>query len=563
MPEFDIQLPDGRVATIAAQDEATALRGAQEWHAANPAPMTGGERLADVGRSIVSTGLPNLASGIAGLPGDIQGATQAGAEWLAGRKLPQSPIGQFPTSGDVRGKIEEWTGPLHKPQTPEGKMAAAGVEFLPGALLPGGPGRRLLNVLMPAAGSELGGAVAKGFDLPEGWGKLAGGVMGGLTPSALGRMVTPFPATAGRTAAANVLRNEGVTDITAGQATGRKGLQAFESEMGGGRGAEMMERQGEQFTSAVLRRIGENSPRATADVLNRAYDRMGVNLRVVDPYTLHVDRRFANDFATLQGDYARFANPNQRETIHSAVEDVIGTVQRNNGTIPGAEYRTMRERMGTAMRNARSSGDNQVADAYSNMIGALDEAMERSMQGIPNARNDLNTLREARRQYRDFLTVERAVTNSAGAAGTGLITPQALTQAIKANEGRRSLALGRSNFDELAKAGDQVMAPLPNSGTPVRSRAQNLGMSTAGAGVGGGVGAWLGGPVGGAVGAVAGGYTPAVAGRAAMSPIGQWWLANQGLAGALNNGPSQLQQAILNTVLARPKSDSLIALPQR
>lgn len=515
------------------------------------------DRLADVGKSAV-TGLVNLTSGISGLPGDIQTAARYGAEWIAGRPLPGGQPDQLPTSQDIRGKIEQWVGPLHKPQTPEGKLTAANIEFVPGGFLPGGPVRRILNVLGPAAGSEAGGAVAQGLDIPEGWGKLIGGVAGGLSPSMLGRTVTPFPASPERTAAVNTLRGEGVTP-TAGQATGSRGLQAFESEMGGGRGAAMMEQQAEQFTAAALRRIGETANRADEGVLNRAYDRIGNNLRVADRHTLQVDRRFANDFATLQGDYARFANPNQRQTIHSAVDDIIGVVQRNNGTIPGAEYRVIRERIGHSMRDARRSGDNQVADAYSDMIHALDEAMERSMSG---ARADIATLREARRQYRDFLTVERAVTNSAGAAGAGLITPAALANAVKAVEGRRSLALGRSDFDELAKSGAYVMAPLPNSGTPVRTRAQNFGASAAGAAAGATAGSALGGVPGGIAGGIVGGYLPPLMGRAAMTNTGQWWLANQALAQALNNGPPALRQALLNAVLARPQSQSLVAIPQ-
>ena len=39
MAIFSIQLPDGRVADIEAGDEASALRGAREWHAENPKQM--------------------------------------------------------------------------------------------------------------------------------------------------------------------------------------------------------------------------------------------------------------------------------------------------------------------------------------------------------------------------------------------------------------------------------------------------------------------------------------------------------------------------------------------
>lgn len=558
MAEFDIQLPDGRVATIQAADQATAIRGAQEWHAANPIQMSGADRLADVGKSAV-TGAANLASGLAGMPGDIQSLTRSGAEWLAGKPLPPSPVGQLPGSGDIRGQIEQWTGPLHKPQTPEGKMASASVEFLPGALMPGGPGRRLLNVLAPAAGSELGGAAAKGMDLPEGWGKLIGGVAGGLTPSALGRMVTPFPANAERTAAVNTLRNEGVTSVSAGQATGNKGLQAFESERGGGRGADLLTQQGEQFTSAALRRIGENAPRATPEVLERAYNRIGQQFDNVSARnTLAVDRRFANDFAQVQQDYNFLANPMQRQVVGEAINDIIGVIQQNNGVIPGAQYQAMRSRLGAA---ARGTDDNQLRTAMYGLQHALDDVMERSIRATGNAA-DVNAWREARNQYRNFLVVERAATSAGENAALGIISPAALAQATKTVQGRRNYATGQGDFDELARSGVAVMSPLPNSGTPIRTSAQNFGMSPAGAATGAAIGQWLGGPVGAGIGAVGGGYLPSAAGRLALTRPGQWWLSNQGLANALNNGPSQIQQAILNAVLARPQSQSLIAAPQ-
>lgn len=560
MSIFDLELPDGRVLTLEAPDQSSAINAAQQWHQANQRPtMSAGDRLADVGKS-TGTGLANLVSNTAGLPGDIQTAARAGAEWMAGRSLPTSPISaQAPTSTDIRGQIEQWAGPLHKPRTPEGKVAAASVEFLPGGLLPGGPGRRLLNVAGPAVGSELGGAIAGGMDLPEGWGKLGGAIAGGMMPSFLGRMVTPFPTSAARTDAVNTLRNEGVTEITAGQATGRKRLQAVESEMGGGRGAEMLERQGEQFTAATLRRIGENANRATPEVLDRALTRIGNQFdRVSQRNTLNVDRRFANDFAQVQQDYNFLANPMQRQVVTDAINDIIGVIQQNGGTIPGAQYQAMRSRLGQA---ARGTSDNQLRDAFYGLQHSLDDAMERSIQSTGN-RADVAAWREARNQYRNFLVVERAATGAGENAAMGLISPAALSNATKTIQGRRNYATGNGDFEELARAGVAALSPLPNSGTPIRTSAWNFGMSPTGAAAGGALGASVGGVPGAAIGTVAGGYLPAVAGRGAMTPLGQWWLANQGLANALNNGPPQLQQALLNAVLARPQPQSLVALPQ-
>lgn len=570
--QFDIELPDKRVVTIEAADQTTALRGAQEWSAANPLKEN---VAADVAKS-GGIGLAKGAIGLAGMPGDIGSLVGTGVDW-AGSKLgldPQrlqtakgkvsdfvrhtpSPLAAFagPGSADIQKTIEGFTGKFYKPKTVAGEYAQTAGEFAPGLALPGGWVRRLAQTFIPALTSETAGQATKGSDI-EGWARLGGALAGAAAPSAFSRAITPFPASQARTAAVNTLADEGVT-VTAGQATGRKRLQATESELGGGRGADIMETQAEQFTAAALRRIGETANRADEHVLNRAYTRIGQQFDSIGARnTLLVDRGFSNDMANLQGTYTRFANPAQKQAVHDAVNDVIGIVQRNGGSIPGAEYIVMRSRIGESMRAARRGGDNQVANAYSDMIEALDGAMSRSMRAAGNT-TDIAALREARNQYRNFLTVERAVTNSAGAAGTGLITPAALTNAVKAVEGRRSLSLGRSDFDELAKAGAQVMAPLPNSGTPIRTSAWNFGMSPSGAALGASIGS-IGGPgYGTAIGGLVGGYLPAVTGRLAMTRPGQAYLGNQIMAPSLATAPAWLQQAVASSLLARPQVEAL------
>jgi hypothetical protein len=573
MPIFDLALPDGRTLTLEAPDESAALGAATQWHQQNPKV----DAATDIGKGALS-GLQQGAINTAGFGGDVRSALSSGvgavvdklggsgqgASGIADTMLRGLPImgGLFtgPTSQEVGSGVKPVTGDLYKPQSTAGKYAKTIGEFIPGAALPGGIGRRLLgNVLAPAIGSETGGQMTEGTEA-EPYARLGGAVLGGMAPSALSRVVTPLPAAAGKTAAVNTLRNEGVTDITAGQATGRKGLQYFESERGGRAAATSQVNQAEQFTAATLRRAGETANRATPEVVEGAFARIGQQFdELGSRNSLQVDRRFGNDIANLQGEYSRFANPAQKQTVHDAVNDIVSVVQRNNGVIPGAEYNVMRSRLGTVMRGARRSGDNQVADAYSDMIQALDDGMERAVMAAGNPA-DVAAWREARNQYRNLLVIERAAVGAGEQAADGLISPAKLRQAMTAVHGKRSAATGRSDFSELSRAGNSVLTPLPNSGTAQRLSAQNLGVAGASTGLGAALGGFLtgGNPIGMTIGGGAGAMLPPALGRLATSGIGRAYLGNQVMADQIRNAPPQLQQAIINSLLARRETQPLL-----
>lgn len=570
MPIFDLALPDGRTLTLEAPDQNSALTAATEWHAANPKVDTA----TDVGRSAVS-GLAEGAINLATMPRSVFDAAYSAGRWsarqlgLGGNQQQSTPIYDAiaptfgPSSQQAKDFITPVTGDFYKPATTAGKYARTIGEFAPGAALPGGIVRRVLgNVVAPAVGSEAAGQATEGTAI-EPYARLGGAVVGGLVPSALSRVVTPLPASAERTAAVNTLRNEGVTDLTAGQTTGRKGLQYFESERGGRAASNLQTSQAEQYTAAILRRAGENANRATPDVIEGAFTRIGRRFDELGARNnIQIDRRFGNDIANLQGEYTRFANPLQRQTVHDAVNDIIGVVQRNSGVIPGAEYNAMRSRLGTAMRSARSGGDNQVADAFSDMIRALDDGMERSVRAAGRPA-DVAAWREARNQYRNLLVIERASLGAGEAAAEGLISPAKLRQAMTAVHGKRSAATGRSDFSDLSRVGNNVMTPLPQSGTAPRLSAQNLGVAGAATGTGAAIGSFLtgGNPIGMALGGAAGAMTPPALGRLSTSGIGRAYLGNQLLAEQIRNAPPQLQQAIINSILSSPEARPLLAAP--
>lgn len=516
--------------------------------------MSLGEKAEDIARSGV-TGIIKGGAALAGLPGDIAELGARGIDratrfigGLVGAEIPERKDRE-PTYGSkaVLSAIEPYTekGKFHTPQTTAGEYAQTIGEFAPGML--GGAGglatRALAQVAAPAIVSETAGQMTKGSS-SEPYARVAGALAGGFAPSAIGRVATPLPINAERAAAVNTLRNEGVTDLTAGQVTGRRPLQYLEAERG--RGANLMESQGEQFTQAALRRTGENATRATPEVIDQAFTRVGQQFDdLAARNTITVDQQFGNELGQAVQDYMlTVAPPNRAPAIGNFVQELVNAHQTYGGVLPGRVYQSLRSRMEAT---ARQMGNNPEArNALRGMREALDDAMERSIANPADAA----AWREARNQYRNLLTVERALTTGGEAAAEGLITPAKLRQATVTTQGRRNYARGQGEFVELARAGQQVMSPLPNSGTAGRISAQNIGAGALSLLGGTGGAAYSGGdPAMTGLGFIAGMLAPRAVGRAATSRIGRAYLGNQA-ATPLLNATTPSRSAIVNALMA-------------
>jgi hypothetical protein len=433
-------------------------------------------------------------------------------------------------SKEIMGAVDSATGlPItsYKPERFLGKAAQTVGEFVPGALM--GGGGMLRGAIAPGLASETAGWATEGTKA-EKYARVVAALLGGFLPDMGRRAVTPLPATAERTANVNVLRNEGVTDITAGQATGRKGLQYLEAERGAG--PAMAENAAEQFTAAALRRVGDNaSRRATPEVIDDNFRRIGGQFDgLAARNTANLDQQFGNDVQQALTNYANLVEaPNRVPAIRNYVQEIINSARQHGGVLPGETYQSIRSRMEAA---ARGTSNPEARHALREIREAVDDSMERSIAASGN-QADLGAWREARNQYRNMLVIERAATSAGENAANGLISPQALRQATTNVQGRRNYARGQGDFADLSRAGVGVMSPLPNSGTPGRTAAQNLGMgssSIAGALLGGTGGAQYD-PMAGGAGAVggmlAGALMPRAAGRLATSRAGRGYLGNQ------------------------------------
>lgn len=548
MPVFEITAPDGGVYDVEGPDEAGALAALKKMSAQQPDTLT------DVAKS-AGSGVVRGAAMIAGTGGDISKAAGAGLNVMEAAGVPvqesrKSMLDTMPGwlrkyhetptttigSKEIMGAIDRGVNaPItsYEPQTTEGKYARTVGEFVPAALM--GGGGLVRGALAPGVASEAFGQLARAL-MPkaEGPAKVGGAVVGSLIPSLLRRGITPLPTSPERSAAANTLRAEGVTDITAGQATGRKGLQYLEAERGAGQA--LGESASEQFTAAALRRVGETANRATPEVVDRAFNRIGGEFdRLAAGNVARVDQQLANDVRASVDDYFNLVSaPNRTPAVANYVQEMINSARQHGGNLPGEVYQSLRSRM---ERTARSMGNNPEArTAVRELREALDDAMERSITAAGNPA-DIAAWQQARQQYRNLLVIEKAAVGAGENAALGLISPAKLREATVSTQGKRNYARGTGDYADLARAGNAIMAPLPNSGTPGRMAAQNIGMGTSamvGALLGGSGGSALGpagAGIGGAMGAAAGAAMPHLVGRAATSGLGRRYLSNQLMPG--------------------------------
>lgn len=478
------------------------------------------------GNEALGGGGRNLSSLITGesaaaAPTEMTGLAKKFNDFFGGSNTYTPGPSRYADTGDYKKAAEGVTGELPKPQTSAGKIVHSSLEAASNPLSYAGPGGALMktgSALLSGAGSEGAGQATEGTKA-EPYARIAGALLAPMAPTAAGRIITPAPATAARQRLVNILEDEGVTSLTAGQRTGNESLRYAESTLGNapfsGQPANRITREGqEQFTEAAMRRTGAG-PNASPDVLAANNQRLGNEFETLSARnTLQMDPQFANDIRTVIRDYARVLPSEQRERIYNIITDLA---QQGNA-IPGNVYQATRSRLSRSANNNRAS-DPDYADALRGIRNALDEAMGRSI-----APADQAAWQTARREYGAQKTVEKAASKAGELTAEGQITPANLRNTVSAAN-RGAYARGEGDFSELSRAGAGVMAPMPQSGTAPRSAFYNIANM------------------------LSMGVIPASVGRVLMSRPVQGYLSNQAAAPALNR-LNPRQSAIVGALLA-------------
>jgi hypothetical protein len=406
---------------------------------------------------------------------------------------------------------------------------------------PGGIVGKLLTGTTSAIGSKFLGDLAKGSPY-EGAAALAGGVLGGAAPSTAARVFTPFPAEATRLGLVNTLKKEGVP-VTAGEKTGNMGLRYVENYLDPNLNAP----QAEAFTAAAGKRAGISSNRLTPDVMNKAHNDIGgVFDTVGGRNTFTPDAQYGHDVSNTITDYINNTLPSMRAPIvEKSGNDLLTALAQGNGTMPGSKYTKLRSDLSTA---ARAQSDSTTRFALQDLTGALDDAFERSLTRGGSA--DVGQLGVARRQYRNLLVLDRAMSAAGPGTAEGLVSPAQLANAAKTLQGKTQWVRGKGDFADLTRAGQGILKPLPDSGTAWRNRLHDINKGFSGI-----IGALVGQHANGLAGAGEGGIAGLLMaeqlgepilrkaqGAAIMNPLTQKYLGNQFLPhvpGLLSTAPLQ------------------------
>lgn len=169
MPVFTLQAPDGRKVKIEAADQATAMRGAQEWYASTQPTKASAAK--GLGKALVT----GAVKGVVGLAQQADATTPTG--------IARNVLSQFggPSSpGEQANSFVARHG--YKPQTRAERYTEAVAEMIPNALAPGGPVRRGAAVLLPGLAGEGLRETAEGMgagQTGQAVAKFAGNLLGG------------------------------------------------------------------------------------------------------------------------------------------------------------------------------------------------------------------------------------------------------------------------------------------------------------------------------------------------------------------------------------------------
>lgn len=321
-------------------------------------------------------------------------------------------------------------------------------------------------------------------------------------------------------------------NLNAAQRTGSKPLRWIDSALDNlpitaDKQAAQKLAQRESWQRAALSGVGENADTATADVMGKAYDRIGQSFRdLAGRNSVALDPQAQFEIAKVAAQNAK-AGPLASSKVAEVtkwLDDMTkpggSPILGSNGNpiptppqpISGKQYQEVRSILARKAQDAFSSGDSQLGQSLKGIRNALDDAAERSV-----APQDAQAWKLARDQWKTLKSIEKATDPT-----TGTISPKKLVNELtRKNPQGMIYGKGDQKMADVARVGKQFIAEnLPDSGTAQRSWYMNM-MQNPTAGIGGLLGFATGGPVGAIGGLAAGAATPLAAHNALWSGAGQ------------------------------------------
>lgn len=452
MPVFTIQAPDGRQIDIEAADEATAVRGAQEWAQSNPAKDTRPK----------SQGL-GLAKGLAKPFDNLAMGMEAGAKGLG---VPTDKINNlFGLPSASEATDQRAAAIASSPNRPgmAGEITGNVISTIPVALATKNPFAQ--GALAGAALTDSRNPVGVGIDMAAG---AALNYFGGKAVDAVSDAIAPVIDPAVRR-----LKDAGVS-LTPGMVRGGKAMAREDKMMsrpivGGAIAAGRQKTQATFNTAAVdeaLAPLGIKVPSAVRpghDAIDYAKGEIGRAYDVIIPkLSVQLDgQQFAQSIIPV----ARNLKSAEQKQLRQIVSNELGA-----GRLQG---QALKRAQGEIRRLAGKFSRSQNANEQ--MLGEALSAVDDELTGAMIAQNpqfapQLQKVNEAYRGY-------RIVADAAGRADDGLFNTGQLKQSVRRGDFSKSkdqTARGKAFMQDFSNDARAVIpSRTPDSGTAGRMQSIN------------------------------------------------------------------------------------------
>jgi hypothetical protein len=421
---------------------------------------TGKERALDLAKAALG-GLVRGAAGVAALPslaGELLdvgyekiGLIPEGSAAAQRERNPLSTQNIGRATSFVSGGLSEY-----QPTTTLGKYAGTAAEFGVGGGLLGGA-KAVPAALISGVGSEAGGQLAERFFPDSTYAETIGRVGGAIVaPAAAGRLVQP----AGAIDPIALKQAKTVEDalgvkLTAGEATASRGLRALEGA------TTATEEQLDAYTKYVMRAIGSDADRATAEAIDASRKRIGAEF---DAAAKGIDVTPATATSGGQPAALHLGAIASRYERTAPSSEVVGEIRRFanwfNEAAQGGRKISSDELLDwrSYLSDITASASSQTQKAAVDALEVLDNVIEQSLTAAGKT-DELARLITARQQYRDYLAVEKAA--GGGAIERGILTPAAMEGAMKGQGYGSYVRGGRGELGAVTQATADVLKPLP------------------------------------------------------------------------------------------------------
>ena len=252
--------------------------------------------------------------------------------------------------------------------------------------------------------------------------------------------------------------------------------------------------------------------RATGDVLNEAAQNIG---RQFDGITTGVsvvpDSTTLTNMSRALEQYRQIAPSGSVPPLFKDVNKEVVRSFRSGNSIPAEQLKQWRSAFSKLTKSENAATRSAAIEA----MDVLDDAIARGLTAAGRP-EDVARLSQLREQYRNLMAVEGAA--AMRGAEEGLLSPAQIRSAVARQSRRQYVRDQRGDIGELARAGSDILSPLPSAPAggqrflPEVKKASQIAAGT-----------YLGGPVGG----VAAYLAPQAAGALRMTDPVQRYLANQ------------------------------------